>query len=485
MYHHYGNHISRRTAEKIKTIKLAKPSALIKQQFPFTPTGGQTRLFMMLDNFILEPTDCLLLKGFAGTGKTTVISALVKILPHYNYKAVLLAPTGRAAKVMSFYAKKSAFTIHKIIYSQTAEPGSSELSFKRQKNYSKNTIFIVDEGSMLTDDADFGKKGLLTDLMSFIFSDPSNKLLLVGDTAQLPPVGKTESPALDKNYLSSSFQKSIAEIELKEVVRQESESGILANATGLRNLLVEKSSKVQFKTAPYADTFRMTAEKLEDGLRYAYDKFGIDNTIIICRSNKNAVQYNQYIRRNIHYTESEIDAGDFIMIVKNNYHYLPTDAKAGFLANGDFAEVLKIIRYEDMYGLRFADLRLKLTDYPDQEPFEAKVILDTLHSHAPSLTTEEYSRLYQLVKQDYGDVSSPQELKGKLKKDPYLNALQIKFAYALTCHKSQGGQWKAVFVDQGYLTEELVNKEYIRWLYTAVTRATDQLFLVNFNSNFF
>lgn len=464
---------------------MAKPSVLIKQQFPFSPTNGQRQLFMMLDNFILEPSNCLLLKGFAGTGKTTVISALVNILSHFNYKAVLLAPTGRAAKVMSLYSKKSAFTIHKIIYTQTAEPGSTELTFKRQKNYSKNTIFIVDEGSMLTDEADFGKNGLLTDLMSFVFSDPTNKLLLVGDTAQLPPVGKTESPALNKTYLSATFQKSVAEIELKEVVRQESESGILANATKLRNLLQERSFKVLFKTGGYSDIFRMTSEKLEDGLRYAYEKHGAENTIIICRSNKNAVQYNQFIRRNIHFTESEIDAGDYIMIVKNNYHYLPSDAKAGFLANGDFAEVLKIIRYEDMYGLRFADLRLRLTDYPDQDPFEAKVILDTLHNHGPSLTSEEYNKLYQQVKQDYGDVTSPQELKRQMKKDPYLNALQIKFAYALTCHKSQGGQWKAVFVDQGYLTEELMNKEYIRWLYTAVTRATDQLFLVNFNANFF
>ena len=464
---------------------MAKPSVLIKQFFPFDPTVGQSRLFQMLDNFILEATPCLLLKGFAGTGKTTVISALVKVLPHFKYKAALLAPTGRAAKVMSLYAKRSAFTIHKIIYSQTAEPGSSEMTFKRQKNYSKNTIFIVDEASMLTDDADFGKSGLLTDLFNFVFSDPSNKLLLVGDTAQLPPVGKKDSPALNKSYLTSTFRTAVEEIELKEVVRQESESGILANATQLRNILPEKVFKISFFTSSYSDIFRMTAEKLEDGLRYAYDKFGVENTIIICRSNKNAVQYNQYIRRNIHYTESEIDAGDFIMIVKNNYHYLPSDAKAGFLANGDFAEVLKIIRYEDMYGLRFADLRLKLTDYPDQEPFEAKVILDTLHNYAPSLAPEDYSKLYQAVKADYYDVSSPNELKEKLKKDPYLNALQIKFAYALTCHKSQGGQWKAVFVDQGYLTEELINKEFLRWLYTAVTRATDQLFLVNFNPNFF
>lgn len=464
---------------------MAKPSAIIQHYFPFTPTSGQVRLFNLLDEFVVGETPCLLLKGFAGTGKTTVISALVKMLPHFNLKAALLAPTGRAAKVMGQYSKRTAFTIHKIIYSQIAEPGSTELSFKRQKNYSKNTIFIIDEVSMLTDDGEFGRAGLLTDLFQFVFSDPSNKILLVGDTAQLPPVGKLNSPALNKNYLSTTFKKNVSEIELREVVRQESESGILANATSLRKLLEIKSEKIAFKTNSYPDIFRMTAEKMEDGLRYAYDKYGTENTIIICRSNKNAVQYNQFIRRNIHYTESEIDAGDFIMIVKNNYHFLPSDAKAGFLANGDFAEVLKIVRYEELYNLRFADLEIQLTDYPDEQPFEVKVILDTLHSYSPSLSSEDYNKLYQAVKEDYYDISDPRELKAKLKNDPYLNALQIKFAYALTCHKSQGGQWKAVFVDQGYLTDEMVNTEYIRWLYTAVTRATDQLFLVNFNANFF
>ncbi len=464
---------------------MAKPSAVIQHYFPFEPTSGQKRLFQMLDDFILGEIPCMMLKGFAGTGKTTVISALVKMLPHFNLRSALLAPTGRAAKVMGQYSKRTAFTIHKIIYSQTAEPGSTELSFRRQKNYSKNTVFIIDEVSMLTDEGEFGKVGLLTDLFQFVFSDPSNKILLVGDTAQLPPVGKLNSPALNKNYLTATFKKEVSEIELKEVVRQESESGILANATSLRNLLEKRSQKISFNTAAYPDIFRMTAEKMEDGLRYAYDKFGTENTIIICRSNKNAVQYNQFIRRNIHYTESEIDAGDFIMVVKNNYHFLPADAKAGFLANGDFAEVLKIVRYEELYGLRFADLEIQLTDYPEEQPFEVKVILDTLHNYAPSLPAEDYSKLYQAVREDYYDVTDPKELKQKLKKDPYLNALQIKFAYALTCHKSQGGQWKAVFVDQGYLTDEMVDTEYVRWLYTAVTRATDQLFLVNFNANFF
>lgn len=464
---------------------MAKPSELIEKKFPFEPTQGQRVFFKLLDKFILESIPCMLLKGFAGTGKTSVISALVKVLPFFNYKSMLLAPTGRAAKVMSLYAQKSAFTIHKVIYSQVAAPGAEVLEFKRQRNYSKKTIFIIDEASMLTDEAEFGRTGLLTDLFRYVFEDPSNQLILVGDSAQLPPVGKTDSPGLLKEYLASTYNKEVIGTELREVVRQESQSGILDNATYLRSILDKKQPDIKFNTGPYKDIYRMTAEKLEDGLRYAYDKYGVENTAIICRSNKSAVQYNHFIRRNIHFSESEIDAGDFLMIVKNNYHYLPSDAKAGFLANGDFAEVVKIVRFEEMYGLHFADIMLRLTDYPDQEAFEAKVILDTLHTHTPSLGTEDYNKLYQAVREDYADVTSKSALKEKLKQDPYLNALQIKFAYALTCHKSQGGQWKAVFVDQGYLTEEMVDRGYVRWLYTAVTRATDELFLVNFKSNFF
>ena len=464
---------------------VAKPSFLLGQKFVFSPTPGQNQLFHLFDQFLLEDIPCMLLKGFAGTGKTTVVSALVKVLPFFNFKALLLAPTGRAAKVMSLYADKSAFTIHKMIYSQVGDPGNSALEFKRQKNYSKNTIFIVDEASMLTNDAEFGKSGLLADLYKYVFQDSTNKLLLVGDSAQLPPVGKVESPALSKTYLTSTFDVTVIETELKEVVRQEEKSGILDNATRLRGLLDKEKWEIAFHTSTYKDVFRMNADKLEDGLRYAYDKYGVENSTIICRSNKSAVQYNQYIRRNIHFTESEIDAGDFLMIVKNNYHYNSPDTKSGFLANGDFVEVQKIVRFEDIYGFRFADLVLKLTDYPDQEAFEAKVILDTLHSHSPSLFSDDYAKLYHLVKEDYADISSPGKIKEKLKTDPYLNALQIKFAYALTCHKAQGGQWKAVFVDQGYLTEDRIDKEYIRWLYTAVTRATDELFLVNFKPNFF
>jgi len=466
---------------------LAKPSEILRTNFPFTPTVGQEQLFEMFDPFLLKadqekPT--LILRGYAGTGKTTIVSAIVKTLPFFNMKYVLMAPTGRAAKVMSSYAKRTAFTIHKKVFQQTAAPGGG-LQFKRQKNYHKQTLFIVDEASMISDHHDYGKKGLLAELIDFVFSQEGNKLLLIGDVAQLPPVGVTESPALEKAYLRSSFKTDVESLEMTEVMRQDEASGILFNATNLRNELAKKVFNIRFSTKGFNDMFKMTGERLEDGLRYAYDKYGTEETAIICRSNKNAVQYNQYIRRTIQYREDELDAGDLLMVVRNNYTFLPEETVAGFIANGDFVEVLKIIRFEDYYGLRFADLRLRLLDYPDQEPFDAKVILDTLYANDASLNDQAYKKLYDEVSEDYADIASKTERMKAIKKDPFLNALQVKFAYALTCHKSQGGQWSAVFVDQGYLTDEMVDREYLRWLYTAITRAKEELFLVNFNNNFF
>lgn len=466
---------------------MAKPSEILIDKFPFEPTEGQKKLFRLFDSFLLDDKQkkpVLVLRGYAGTGKTTVVSAVVKMLPFFKFKYVLMAPTGRAAKVMSGYSKRTAFTIHKKVFQQTAEPGGG-LEFKRQSNYHKNTLFIVDEASMISNASDYGKKGLLSDLIDYVFSQEGNRLLLIGDTAQLPPVGTLESPALERDYLQGNFRADVQAIELTEVMRQDIDSGILFNATKLRNELAQNDFKISLATSRYTDVFKMTGEKLEDGLRYAYDKFGVENTAIICRSNKNAVQYNQYIRRAIQYREDEIEAGDILMIVRNNYHFLPENTPAGFLANGDFVEVMKISRFEELYDLRFANLTLRLLDYPDQEPFEAKVVLDTLYSAEASLNDKAYKNLYDQVVADYADLSTKAERIKAIKNDPYLNALQIKFAYALTCHKSQGGQWQAVFVDQGYLTEEMVNHEYLRWLYTAITRATKELYLVNFNKDFF
>lgn len=466
---------------------MAKPSEILRSKFPFEPTKGQLELFQLFDPFLRDedqyrPT--LVLRGYAGTGKTTVVGAVVKMLPFFKMRHVLMAPTGRAAKVMSAYSKRAAFTIHKKVFQQTAAPGGG-LIFKRQKNYHKQTLFIVDEASMISNHQEFGKKGLLEELMDYVFSQEGNRLLLIGDVAQLPPVGVTESPALEKNYLDSTFKTEVKSLEMTEVMRQGEASGILFNATKLRNELVKEQFQIRFSTSGFKDVFKMTGERLEDGLRYAYDKYGVEDTAIICRSNKNAVQYNQYIRRAIQYREDELEAGDLLMIVRNNYTFLPEDTVAGFIANGDFVEVMKIIRFEEYYDMRFADLQLRMIDYPDQEPFEAKVLLDTLYTNEPSLKDDAYKKLYDQVSEDYADIASKTERIKSIKKDPFLNALQIKFAYALTCHKSQGGQWSAVFVDQGYLTDEMVDREYLRWLYTAVTRAQKELFLVNFNKQFF
>ncbi|TRX49839.1 AAA family ATPase [Fulvivirga sp. M361] len=465
---------------------MSVPSEILASKFPFDPTEGQRSLFKRVD-WLLEKDNewrTLLIKGYAGTGKTTILSALVQVLPLFNYKYVLIAPTGRAAKVMSSYTRKMAFTIHKKIYKKV-QSESGTLTFTRQKNYAKDTVFIVDEASMINEDSGFGARGLLSDLVDFVFSDSSNRLVLIGDDAQLPPVGQLLSPALDRDMLAHSFKLSVSSVTLTEVMRQSSESGVLWNATKLREELANKKPIIKFKTQGFDDLFKMTGERMEDGIRYTYDNFGIENTIIICRSNKNANAYNQYIRQQIHFYESELEVGEILMIVRNNYLFSPEGAAGGFLANGDFVEVMKIVNFEEMYGFRFATLSLRMIDYPQAEAFEAKVILDTLYSESPALTMEQNKTLYEQVREDYADLASQKEQKEALKTDPFLNALQIKFAYAVTCHKAQGGQWQAVFVDQGYYKEDDLDTEYVRWLYTAVTRATHQLFLVNFTSTMF
>ncbi|MBN7815857.1 ATP-dependent DNA helicase [Algoriphagus pacificus] len=466
---------------------LPKPSDLLIKNFPFPPTGGQMDFFRKMDNFLLmesESKPTFVLRGYAGTGKTSVISALVKTLPRLNMRSLLLAPTGRAAKVMGNYSKRAAYTIHKIIYKPKGEDGSLGMGFILQKNYYKDTVFIVDESSMLADDG--GMSGtLLGDLVRFTFQGSGNRLILVGDTAQLPPVGSDYSPALESGYLLRHFRLKASQIELTEVMRQRLESGILFNATNLRDQLKKEPPVIQITTNTFKDTFKMTGERLEDGLRYAYDKFGTENTTIVTRSNKAAVQYNLYIRKVIHFFEDEISSGDLLMIVKNNYTYMAESDRVNFLANGDMAEVMKIRSFEELYGFRFATLELRLLDYPDEPHFEAKVLLDTLYSPSPSLIRDQYRTLYQQVSEDYADVASKVERMELIRKDPYLNALQVKFAYALTCHKAQGGQWKAVFVDQGYLKEDQVDQDFTRWLYTAITRATEELYLVNFNPVFF
>lgn len=469
------------------TALLPKPSELLRKNFPFQPTNGQANFFVKMDEFFRKPAEdkpVFILKGYAGTGKTSLMSAVVKVLPRLDMRSLLLAPTGRAAKVMSTYSGRAAFTIHKIIYKPKGEPGTMGGGFTLQKNYFKDTLFIIDESSMLADDG--GMAGnLLWDLITYTFSGSGNRLLFVGDTAQLPPVGSTYSPALDSSYLQRHYRLEADQLELVEVMRQKLESGILFNATSLRNELLPEKSVIKIQTHLFTDIFKMTSEKLEDGLRYAYSKYGTENTCIITRSNKAAVQYNGYIRRTIHFYEDEISSGDLLMIVKNNYTYMAESEKVNFLANGDMVEVMKIRNFEERYGLRFATLELRLLDYPEEPYFEGKVILDTLYSSGPSLSRDQNRSLYDQVSEDYADLANKTERMEFIRKDPYLTALQVKFAYALTCHKAQGGQWQAVFIDQGYLVEDQVDKEFVRWLYTAVTRATEELYLVNFSPSFF
>ena len=462
---------------------------LIEQSFGNIPTAQQRDVFAMLENFLpsTNADDCFILKGYAGTGKTTLISALVKVLPKLKLKSVLLAPTGRAAKVITNYSGKKAFTIHKKIYRKKVA-ASPELNFVLGDNIMENTLFIVDEASMISDQVhDYSRQSLLQDLISYVYNGKNCKLMLVGDTAQLPPVGSDISPALDKLFVSEQFRLNVFTYELTDVVRQEKESGILFNATQLREL-VRKGEEVfpKFNIKGYKDIFRMTGERLVEGLNYAYDKYGMENTIVICRSNKNANAYNQNIRNRILYREEELSGGDHIMIVRNNYFWLkPEDNSGDFIANGDIARIRKVRRIEEQYGFRFAELVIELLDYPDEEPLSCKVMLDTLYSETPSLSNADNKRFYEAVLQDYMHIENKKFRMEELKKDPYYNALQIKFAFAVTCHKAQGGQWPAVFIDQGYLTDEMLNTEFLRWLYTGLTRSNKELFLVNFSDQFF
>ena len=464
-------------------------SSLLGQYFPATPTSQQLDVFQELQRFIAseQGDECFVLKGYAGTGKTTIVASLVKVLPKLGLKTMLLAPTGRAAKVISTYSGKKAFTIHKKIYRKKSAM-SLDLSFVLGENLLENTIFIVDEASMISNErADFSGKSLLEDLLSYVYSGKNCKLMLVGDTAQLPPVGSEDSPALDTKLLKEWFSRKIFTYELTDVVRQQRQSGILYNATHIRELIRSKTEEfptLQVKGFP--DIFNMTGEKLPDGLQYAYDKYGIENTLVVCRSNKNANNYNLQIRNRILYREEELSGGDYLMVVRNNYYWLEADEQSNaFIANGDIAKIKKLKNISELYGFRFADVVLEFLDYPDDEPLTCKVMLDTLYTETPNLSHADNKRLYEAVMEDYQHITNKQKRMEELKTNPYYNALQVKFAYAVTCHKAQGGQWDAVFVDQGYLTDEMMNTDFLRWMYTAVTRSVKELFLVNFSNRFF
>ncbi len=461
----------------------------ILKNLGYEPTHNQLTLIEGLSEFIIdnESHKIFLVKGYAGTGKTTVISALVKTAEELKLKSMLMAPTGRAAKVLSSYSQKSAFTIHKKIYRQKSSKDGFG-TFVLNANLNSNTLFIVDEASMISNHSNelsiFGSGQLLNDLLSFVYNDKNCKLILVGDTAQLPPVGIEISPALDEKYLSS-FNYSVKEVTLTEVLRQTKESGVLFNATQVRaqiNIQPVDFPKIQLE--PFKDIEALSGTELIEKITESYDKYGLENTIVITRSNKTANQYNKGIRSKILWREEEIAVGDLIMVVKNNYFWIEDNEDIDFIANGDIAEIVKIKKYTERYGFRFADVILRFIDYNDVE-ISCKIILDTLEINSAAMTSEDNKKLFYNIVEDFTDIVRKKAKYNKVKSNPFFNALQVKFAYAVTCHKAQGGQWKSVFIDHGYFADHQIDIEFLRWLYTALTRTTDKLYLVNFNKRFF
>lgn len=467
-------------------MKVEEFKAEVLMQFGFPFTQDQDELIDKLHEFLYTPENrkVFVLQGYAGTGKTSVVSAFVGVVGKLNYSSMLLAPTGRAAKVISGYSKRRAFTIHKMIYTYKYIGGRNVFVLK--KNTSKNTIFIVDEASMIGDNSYMDKKSLLDDLMEFVYEGKNCVLIFVGDSAQLPPVHETLSKALDWDFLNRTYYTTTFHHKLEKVVRQNKESGILANATEIRIHITNNELLPILDIKSFDDVENVFGNELQDALEGAYSSNGLENAIVLCRSNKRANLFNQHIRARILFKEEEIDAGDLMMVIKNNYHWIPANSKAGFIANGDIVEVLKVQRVEDIYGFRFATVQIRLVDYPDETPFETKLMMDAISINETSLPRAQLKELYYAIEKDYlEDYPGRRDRMEKVLKDPYFNALQVKFAYAVTCHKSQGGQWEYVFIDQGYLTKEMVDVEYLRWLYTAFTRATQKLYLANFHDMFF
>ncbi|MCB0468008.1 MAG: ATP-binding domain-containing protein, partial [Aequorivita sp.] len=417
-----------------------------------------------------------------------IVGSLVKNLSKVKKRSVLLAPTGRAAKVISNYSGKQAFTIHKKIYFPKVEKGA--VSFTLQENKHRDTIFIVDEASMIPDINQesklFGNGSLLDDLMQYVYSGHNCKLLLIGDSAQLPPVHLSISPALDVRVLENQYSREVMLLELDEVVRQQKDSGILENATRIRECLDDELYEAfKFSGAYFPDIIRpIDGQEIMDAINDSYSSLGNEDTVIIVRSNKRANLYNQSIRERILFQESELSAGDYLMVVKNNYFWVDNASEAGFIANGDIIEVLEIFAFRELYGFRFAEVKIRMVDYPNMKPLETVLLLDTLTSESPSLTYDESNRLYQEVMKDYTSEKSKYKKFLAVKNNKYFNSLQVKFSYAITCHKSQGGQWKTVFVEQPYLPNG-IDKEYLRWLYTALTRAQEKLYLIGFKDEFF
>lgn len=436
-----------------------------------------------------DPRSAFLLKGYAGTGKTSLISALIQTLPALRVSSLLLAPTGRAAKVIASYSERPAYTIHKKIY-MTVTDASGVVRTVRGINKHSYTLFIVDEASMIGLEPTSTRQSLLEDLIDYVYDGNHCRLMLIGDSAQLPPVGQSESPALDEGYLSAAFSLHVISAELTEVVRQKQLSGILAGATALRSQITSLTGGDEAQMPLFSpngvDVIRLAGEDLMETLYREYGDFALDQVVVICRSNKRANLFNQGVRNTVLFREEEVNAGDYLMVVKNNYFWLDEESSIGFIANGDIVEVLSVRNVQELYGFRFADATVRFVDYPDEEPRDCKLLLSTLYSESPSLTADEANLLFNNVMEDYADLPSKSDRLRELRANPYFNALQVKFAYALTCHKTQGGQWRTVIIDQGFLPPDmLLDREYLRWLYTAFTRATDRVYLLNFEPRFY
>lgn len=461
----------------------------IYSYFGFKPTFGQEKTVEKLAAWIVDPAadTIFILNGYAGTGKTTLIAATVAALNSLKIKSVVLAPTGRAAKVAGQYTREKSYTIHKKIYRQK---NSSDIDsgFALDFNKDADTIYIVDEGSMISDHAAenrlFGSGSLLDDLVTYVRSGKRCRLMIVGDNAQLPPIGHDFSPALDPALMCRYGPVEYSSLD--EVVRQEAESGILFNATLVRCMIEAGIYEPPLFRTTFPDVRSIGGGEFMEEVESCYSRYGRDQTIVITRSNKRAGRFNEGIRRHVLCAEEAIESGDMLMIVKNNYHYNKeaADDRMEFIANGDIARLTRIRRYEELYGFRFAEARLEFPDYDDVE-IEGKILLDTLMSDAPSLSREEGSRLFYAIGEDYPEIKNKAKRNKLVMESPYYNALQIKFAYAVTCHKAQGGQWSAVFIDRMLFGDEPMNRDLMRWLYTALTRATDRLYFVNFEDRFF
>lgn len=460
----------------------------VKENLRFQPTPEQNQTLKMLCEFVMEKDNetVFIMKGYAGTGKTSLASAFVRTMDSLKIKTMLMAPTGRAAKVFSQYSDHKAYTIHKIIYRQKVFSPEMD-NFVMGRNLYKNTIFIVDEASMIANrglgGTGFGTGKLLDDLIHFVYSGVNCKLIMIGDTAQLPPVGETESPALSHAALSE-YGFRIEMTELTNVIRQKNDSGILYNATMIRKLITGQNftDRLIMNVSKFTDIKIIGGEDLIEAISRCYDNDGIEETMIVTRSNKRANIFNEGIRNRILYREEELERGDIIMVAKNNYSVKFDNSETDFIANGDIAVIRRVRHQTDVYGFRFADATMYFPDYNDCE-IDAKIILDTLHLDTPSLDKERSDNLFNQVYESYYDIKAKRDRMKKVKEDPFYNALQIKYAYAVTCHKAQGGQWKNIFLDRGYMPETELTTEYLRWLYTAVTRATGTLYLINYKED--